>query len=153
MRWLVRTRKPSSTALAFCKTVLDSYDTLDLKSIRIEAGKKGFGVYGFCALDDSDFLNSFYIQMHIPGPYPHLVYTREPQNVSDSPSRVSEIVVSPRNIKRSVTCLRSRSEGLVWLFGHEFFHYLGFTNQVDLPNNEYNADHFANDLLLKYRTC
>ena len=153
MRWLVRTRKPASTALTFCKTVLAGYDVLDLKSIRIEPGESGFGVYGFCALDDADFLNCFYIQLHIPGPFPHKVYTREPDGVESAPSAASNIIVSPRNVRRSVTCLRSRSEGLVWLFGHEFFHYLGFTNQVDLPNNEYNADHFANDLLVNFRKC
>jgi hypothetical protein len=149
MRWLIRTRKPASVALDFCKATLEGYDTWDLKSIRIESGESGFGVYGFCALDDTDFLNCYYIQLHIPGPFPHKVYTREPDNTEQS----STIVVSPRNIKRSVTCLRSRSEGLVWLLGHEFFHYLGFTNQVDLANNEYNADHFANDLLSNFRKC
>jgi hypothetical protein len=149
MRWLIRTRKPASVALDFCKATLAGYDTLGLKSIRIEPGRPGFGVYGFCTLDDSDFLSCYYIQLHIPGPFPHKVYTREPANTEPS----STIIVSSRNVKRSVTCLRSRTEGLIWLFGHEFFHYLGFTNQVDLVNNEYNADHFANDLLSTFRKC
>ena len=150
MRWFVRTRKPAKKALNFCKARLRDSDDFELKSIRIEKGVKNYGVYGWCDYDASNLeAGSYYLVLHIPGPFPHAVHTREPK---DTP--LSEfVVVSSRNIKRTETVLQSRSEGLVWLFGHEFFHFLASTNQVDLQNTEYNADHFAHDLLLEYRQC
>lgn len=113
-------------------------------------GVKHYGVYGWCDYDPSNLqAGSYYLVLHTPGPFPHVVYTREPEDTLVSRA----VVTSSRNVKRTATVLQSRSEGFVWLFGHEFFHFLASTNQVDLPNTEYNADHFANDLLEKYLQC
>ena len=46
--------------------------------------------------------------------------------------------------------VKSLAEGLVWILGHELFHYLVFTGQILADNNERNADLVAYELLWAY---
>ena len=47
--------------------------------------------------------------------------------------------------------VKSLAEGLVWILGHELFHYLAFTGQILADNTERNADLVAYELLWAYR--
>ena len=148
MRWLIRTRRPAADALSFCKDYSRKYDLFNLNSIRIEKGEKPYGVYGWLDYaDDPSGWDKYVMTLHIPGPFPYRISTREPS----SALKTENIVTTTRGINFSVRDLQTRSEGLVWLFGHELFHYLASTRQIDSKNNEYNADHFANSVLDKYR--
>jgi hypothetical protein len=42
-------------------------------------------------------------------------------------------------------------EGLLWILGHEIFHYLAATEQVPLPDDERHADLVAYELLWAFR--
>lgn len=45
----------------------------------------------------------------------------------------------------------NRDETIVWIMGHECFHFLRRTKQVPGRNHEIDADAFADELLKKYR--
>ena len=149
MRWLIRTRKPAADALDFCREYSRSYDLFQLKSVRLERGEKPYGVYGWLDYSgDSSGWDKYTMTLHIPGPFPYRVYIREPLL---DPVHSENVITTPRGIVFTVRDLQTRSEGLTWLYGHELFHYLASTNQVRANNTEYNADHFANSVLDKYR--
>ena len=146
MRWLVRTRKPAAKALSFCKELLDRHDCSQLRSIRLEKGRPPYGVYGWVDYNGEYPWEPYNMVLHIPGPFPYKVSTKELKNYS-GPNRIE----TSRGVVLSVQRLTDRSEGLTWLFGHELFHYLAFTKQVDFKNTERNADHFGSSVLDEYR--
>ena len=149
MRWLIRTRRPAAAPLDYCRAYAREYDLFYLKSIKLEKGKQPYGVYGWLDFldDDPKGWDKYSMTLHIPGPFPYRVSTREPKTSSEK----EDTVTTSRGVLFTVRDLNNRSEGLVWLFGHELFHYLASTKQTNLRNTEYHADHFANSVLDRYR--
>lgn len=53
---------------------------------------------------------------------------------------------------RGETLVRDLDEAIVWILAHEAFHFLRRTRQVPGRNTEIEADRFADQQLLFYRT-
>ena len=146
MRWLIRTRKPAAKALNFCKEFLQRYDPSQLRSIKLDKGITPYGVYGWGDESPEHPWEPYNIVLHLPGPFPCKISTREAEAYSGK-----DRIKTSRGVVFSVRYLNNRSEGLVWLFGHEIFHYLASTKQIDFKNTERNADHFGSSILDEYR--
>lgn len=59
--------------------------------------------------------------------------------------------VTRRGIRVHDIVLESPEQSLVWLFGHEFFHFLTWTYQTTRPDSEQQANLYGLELLNMYR--
>ena len=166
MNWMFRLKDaPSKSSISFCEKHSETYDVSYLKRVRIYRGRKHFGAYGWmeCADSSKAELNCE-IVLHLPGPFPHVVtILREPikrkiEDFSlpeDTYSISRNVSVSDQEVRislRSKTVLQDQDEALVWLYGHEFFHYLTSSNQTSKEDTEYNADAHGDFLLECWRS-
>jgi len=164
MNWRSRIVSPPSDAcLKFCSEHLASFDLSDLNHVSIFRGKPYFGVYGFMECSSSRGRSPCHINTYIPGPFPYeLTSLRTPLILKiESANIPSDAYVASRNVSidrsevrvslRSRVLLNCQDEGFVWILGHEFFHYLTHTDQLDKPDTENNADEYGNFLLEQWR--
>lgn len=164
MRWRVTTTSADPRALEFCKRWVWKFDCDALSSVSVKRGRKGYGVYGWCDYIPGE-ARPYYIQLHIPGPFPYTVVTKEasaklkvyglqeaiPENQSVASRNVctEDETVEVRFETRTVLC--DAAEGLVFLFGHELHHYLAGDGHFSSKDNEYNADGYGRLLLDRFR--
>jgi len=164
MNWRISTKLCDESALDFCKVWLYKFDCDSMSHVKVKRGKYGFGVYGW--LDHIDGANRPYeMVLHIPGPYPFRVATKEPPLVLPLPGLKKSIpsgqVITSRNVclKEQTVSVKLESslmvntpgEALVFLFGHELHHYLVAEEQIDAEDTEKNADMYGNLLLDRFR--
>ncbi len=164
-KWSTRLKTPPSEAVVnFCNEHSCEYDLSALRRIRVFRGRKHFGAYGWmeCEAGNEDRLTCE-IALHLPGPFPHVVsilrkpITRKilglelPDDVYTISRNVSIASEEVRISLRSKTTLHDQDEAAVWLYGHEFFHYLTSSGQSNKPDTEYNADAYGNFLLECWR--
>jgi len=165
MKWRCRLKdSPSQECFNFCSDHARKYSISLLNHVQVMRGRAHFGVYGFMECSPSPARQPCFISVYIPGPFPYeLTSLRNPlilkiQDV-DLPK---DAYVASRNVSvdknevrvslRSKVHLCSQEEALVWIFGHEFFHYLTYTEQIDKPDTENNADEYGNFLLEHWRS-
>lgn len=164
MRWKVTTNTATQNAITFCKTWLYKFDCESLSQVTVKRGKPGYGVYGWCDFDNSRS-REFEITLHIPGPFPFTVVTKESKlklkvyGLGDAVPPAQS--VASRNVSLSdetvTVCLETRttledhSEGLVFLFGHELHHFLVSDGSIEAEDTEHNADSYGRLLLDRYR--
>ena len=164
MRWVVTTNKVDRDALSFCKDWLYKFDCDTLSHVSIKRGRPNYGVYGWCDFNDSRD-RPFDLCLHIPGPFPFSVTTKE-SSVKLKVYGLQDSIPSSQNVaSRNVsqddetvtvkletrTELYNWGEGLVFLFGHELHHYLVADGSLLSEDTEKNADDYGRLLLDRYR--
>ena len=164
MKWKTRLKSPpSSDVFSFCERHAESFDISNLREVSVFRGRKNFGVYGFMECEESSRRQPCHIALYLPGPFPYeLTSLRNPIMLKIDPKGIpDDAYVASRNVcvdksevrvsLRSKVYLSNQDDAAVWLFGHEFFHFLTHTNQVDSLDTENNADEYGNFLLERWK--
>jgi len=162
-RWIVQPKLRKCSAVRWCQRWLDGYDLSQLDWVRIDTGRGRYeGAYGRCWFPEGE--KAYRISCQVPGPFPaeqriylRPVYRRADGSWEPRPkgARVSQHWASAEgrewlSVYRKIL-LDDRNEAIVWMIGHEAFHFLRRTRQVSGRNVEWQADAFACDLLEKWR--
>lgn len=162
-RWILQPKLRSSPAVAWCKRWLDGFDLGQLDWVRIDSGRGGYeGAYGRCWFPEGE--KAYRISCQVPGPFPNPqriylrpVYRRPDGSWEPRPKgvRVSQHWASAEgrewlSVYRKIL-LDDRDEAIVWMIGHEAFHFLRRTRQVAGRNVEWQADAYACELLERWR--
>lgn len=164
-KWIIEVnRREVESGLDWARDFFARYDTSELSSIRIGAGRgRAVGVYGRCWYPTPNSPR-YRISCQVPGPFPARIPTRQPpvyrradgswppipdgcsEGISCRAEQGGGVV---REWKRVIgyTDARTRDEGLVWIIAHEAFHFLRHTRQVEGRNTEIEADRFADEQL------
>ncbi len=162
-RWIVQPRLRKCAAVSWCRKWLQGYNLSQLDWVRLDTGRGRYeGAYGRCWFPEGD--KAYRISCQVPGPFPtqqriylRPVYRRADGSWEPRPkgARVSQRWASAEGrewltIYRKIE-LVDTDEAIVWMIGHEAFHYLRRTRQVPGRNVEWQADAFACDLLETWR--
>lgn len=162
-RWIVQPRLRSSPAVAWGRAWLEDFDLSLLDWVRVDTGRGRYeGAYGRCWFPDEG--KGYRISCQVPGPFPtqqriylRPVYRRPDGSWEPRPkgARVSQHWASVEGrewltVYRKIL-LGDRDEAIVWMIGHEAFHFLRRTRQVSGRNVEWQADAFACNLLDRWR--
>jgi len=106
----------------------------------------------------------FRISCQVPGPYPCDIITRK-KPVYRNPDGSWPIGFDPKNHQHvhdlrsgrywvrmyGKTVVQNLDEAIVWIVGHEAFHWLRRTRQIPGRNTEIEADQFADEQLQAFR--
>ncbi len=168
MRWIIGVdRKQAAAALGWVKALAAQFDLSRVAWIRIDMGRGRYrGVYGRCWWPTKK-LPMFRISCQVPGPYPTVVQTVRKPLYPGPDGRWPPVPKGchvrgygrdPRTGRvwlklGAQTLLRDINEGIVWIFGHELYHFLRQTRQIAGRNTEAYADEFADWCLLRFRCC
>jgi hypothetical protein len=162
-RWIIQPKFRRRTAVSWCRRWLEGYDLSRLDWVRIDEGRGRYeGAYGRCWFPEGD--KAYRISCQVPGPFPchQRIYLRPVYRLADGSweprpkgARVSQHWASAEGrewltVYRKIP-LNDRDEAIVWMIGHEAFHYLRRTRQVAGRNVEWQADAFACNLLERWR--
>ena len=165
VRWRVRLDGSAEAGLAWARAFLEGFDLARLVWVVIATGGVGrAAIEGRCWLPTRE-RPGYRIACHLPGPFPCTIVTRRPPLYRRAdggfPSvpadcRTGARLYDPRSGRewirlRADTELASMNEALVWLLGHEGFHFLRGTRQVPGRNTEIQADAFADACLARFR--
>jgi len=168
-RWIVEPRLRALESVAWCRTWLQRFDLSRLDWVRIDQGRiDGGGVYGRCWYLDRRKGKGYRISCQVPGPYPTRVRLRFPPlyRQPDGTWPPVPLDLEPGGYVQAVgsdgekrewlrltkaLLLDTLDEGVVWILGHEAFHFLRKTRQVQGRNVEWQADAFAGSLLEDWR--
>jgi hypothetical protein len=167
-KWIIEVdRREVESGLDWARDLFARYDTTQLSSILIGKGRgRAAGVYGRCTYPTP--AKPYYsITCHVPGPFPYRIPTRRtpiyrqpdggwpaiPVGCAEGLSCHAEKGGVVREWKRVIgyTHALTQEEGLVWIVGHEAFHFLRRTKQVPGRNTEIEADKFADEQLESLR--
>lgn len=134
-------------AAAWLRGFIEDYDLSRLSRLTVDHGKGNRhrrGVWGRCYFPTAESgARSFYrISCHVGDDWPFGIRTRRP------PIHQTRGVWKARF---ATTTVLTVEEGVVWIAGHELFHFLQATGQVEGADSEIRADTFANDCLALYR--
>jgi hypothetical protein len=167
MRWIIGVdRREAAEGLAWVRAFLEKYDTSRIEWVRIDRGRGRYlGVYGRCWYPNRE-RPTYRISCQVPGPYPTTVQTRQRplyRRPNGTWPRVPKgcFVRGYGRDSRSgrvwlrlgaITRLENVNEGIVWIFGHEVFHFLRHCRQIDGRNTEIEADRFADEVLKRFRS-
>lgn len=166
MRWIIGVdRERAKAGLEWARHFLTSFDTSLLEWVRIDIGRGKYrGIYGRCWLPTKSH-PTYRMSCQVPGPFPCRLVTRKrplyPKENGQYPKapngcwRTKECV-DPRSGRRwyrvnGTTWIRDLNEAVVWIVGHEGFHFLKGTKQVSRRDNEIEADRFADEQLATFR--
>lgn len=154
--------------LDFCLEFMRLYDTDLLRQVRLS---EAAGLTGVCYLPSEENGGTFSILCRVGSVCPMSIllaekplhFSYEVDSWSDIESRLPEgcVIIRARRkrrglkegwmtVKRQVQ-VNSMSEALVFIFGHEFYHFLRATGQVPGRNDEQHADRFGWELLTNFR--
>ncbi len=166
MRWIIGVdRAEAAAGLAWAKSFAAQFDLSRVEWVRIDMGRGRYrGVYGRCWWPTRD-RPTFRISCQVPGPYPTVVETRrkpiyrQPDGTWPPVPRgchVRGYGSDPRSGRvwlklGAKTLLKNINEGIVWIFGHELFHFLRATKQIGGRNTEIHADAFGDWCLVQFR--
>ena len=59
--------------------------------------------------------------------------------------------ITRRGVRVHDIILNDPGQSLLWLFGHEFFHYLTWTGQISRPDTEQQANLYGLEVLNKHK--
>ncbi len=105
---------------------------------------------------------TYRLSCQVPGPFPASIATRRPPRYLHDPRELApdEFVAGAMRdgrtgraweLVRARTVVQDTGEAVVWIVGHEAFHFLRKTRQVPGRNVEAEADAFADALLRRFR--
>lgn len=170
MRWYFEFDKNDyQECFSFIKEFASHYDLSNLKWIKIAEGKREIvGVHGICRYPNWGDRGYYRISCYIPGPLPFNVLSKAkgfifqnedgtwpPKPIGSKIEARGSYKIDGNSIKwkriESFTELNDYDDAIIWIFGHEFFHFLSQSKQIDLRNTESNADGFADDLLKDFK--
>ena len=153
----------TSPALFFLGDVFKKYDFSKVEYILLSRHKQ---LHGICYYPSRKFQRKkFKIQCHVPETYPYITFIREkPIYITDSTQKpqVPEgctIDGSGINVQTSKSwyivssrfTVQDVNEALVFIVGHEIFHYLRRTRQIPGVNLQSQADVFGKNLVKEYK--
>ncbi len=166
MQWIVRLNgERPERGLRWVRAFLRGYRTDALEWVRIGSGRGKYqGVYGRCWLPTRE-RPTFRISCQVPGPFPCEIVIRKPPLY---PRENGTFPKAPPGCRRTVRCFDARTgrqwyrvvgrtrletldEAIVWIVGHEAFHYLKGTKQIRGRDNEIEADRLADEQLRRFR--
>ncbi|MGD0174380.1 MAG: hypothetical protein ABSC61_08110 [Anaerolineales bacterium] len=166
MRWIIDLEGQHPIALDWARDFFSEFDTSQLAWIRVDRGRgKNRGAYGRCWYPNRRI--PFYrISCQVPGRFPCEIPTRKsPLYFSPDGShpplppgtRFGDHVRDLRTGREwyrviGSTLVQDLDEAIVWVLAHEAFHFLRRSRQIPGRNTEIEADRFADDRLLFYRT-
>ena len=168
--WRVDVHFAGGAGLEWCEELLDGYDLSKLSrlTVRDGSGRKGApaGVWGTCYYPNRK-IPTYRITCSIKGPFPAVFNTRKSllyANEDGSYPPVPYGLVTGQEFAStrggrtrrwfrlySETELATADEAVVWIFGHEAYHYLRRTRQVPGRNAEIEADRFSDEALDHFR--
>ena len=168
MFWDIKGIQNIEMPLSWFKQRIQVYDLKYLRYVYISHGKKRFeGVYGLCRYPD--FKVPYYrISCYLPGPFPSCVISENKGMVfkdhtkgwpsefkNKKPTSNGRIKLEGkftywRRYLAYIT-LQTQDEALIWILGHEFFHFLKHSKQIAGRNYEWQADQYADSLLEEYK--
>jgi hypothetical protein len=143
---------------------LSAFDLSKVDWLRIDLGRNGnTGVYGRCWYPEKK--KGYRISCQIPGPYPSKISIRKPpiyltgiDPIAPAGCQLGQYRQATKNgiTKHWVavvgcTEVQNMDEGLVWIMGHECYHFLRKSKQIPGVNREIEADAFADELLRKFK--
>jgi hypothetical protein len=164
----------AAEALAWVRAFLGRFDTATVAWLRIDLGReyrdrrgrlyrKYRGLYGRCWYPD-ERQPQFRLSCQVPGPFPCDVVTRQKpvyREAGGAWPAAARLLRGPvfvdarsgRQWKRVYgrTRVLNLDEAIVWIVGHEAFHWLRKTGQVPGRNTEVEADAFADRALDDFR--
>ena len=162
-RWLVEAELRGLEAVDWCRRWLEGYDLSALDWVRIDRGRGGYeGLYGRCWYPDDG--KGYRLSCQAPGPFPmrQMVYLkpvyRRPDGTWESLPRGARVAQhweaeggrEWKTVFRRIP-VASQEEGIVWILGHEAFHFLRRTRQIDGRDVEWQADGWGRELLERWR--
>lgn len=162
-RWIVDSELRQRAAIPWGKAWLEAFDLGQLEWVRIDNGRGQYeGVYGRCWFPDEG--KGFRISCQVPGPYPMKQRTylkpvyRQPDGSWESKPKGARVAQHWEaeggrewlTVYRNVP-IQDQDEAIVWIIGHEAFHFLRKTRQIRGRNVEWQADAFGCDLLERWR--
>ena len=174
VQWSISLPEPPMQAIDWCKLQLQEWDCSKFSRVTITKGKPTYGtVYGHCYYPQKGKVETYRISCQVPGPFPGVLRVRKPPAYFEpSQTDVEELECdlmgegmtigahcSATNKGKVTYWLRvtgetkveTLAEGVVWIFGHELFHFLRKSKQISGRNVEHQADKFGDDLLEKWR--
>lgn len=166
MRWIVEKSISAEIepAMLWAKTFLCNLETSRLDWIRIDTGRGTHaGAYGRCWYPSGP--KGYRISIQVPGPFPYRqtryttpLYPDSAGNWPDvppdcQPAGYGQNHRSGRKWMRLTTEyeMRDRSEAVVHIAAHEFFHFLRHSRQITGRNTEIQADQFALARVAEFR--
>ena len=166
MRWIIEKAIADEIvpALAWAKSFLSTFDLQRLSWMRIDTGRGRYtGAYGRCWYPSSG--KGYRISVQVPGPFPYR-HTRFATPLYRNESDKWPVIPpnhkaagfgmdsrSGREWMRLTTEyeMRDRSEAVVHIAAHEFFHFLRHSRQIPGRNTEIEADRFAIERIAEFR--
>lgn len=122
VHWKIEIDPRPEEAISFCKAHLKRYEVGGLDYIRYRKCEDGYVIYGHCVYHDD--VGRWYLSCCLPGPFPNVVYLEYG----------GELI------------LNSFDEGFVFIYGHEVYHYLVQSKQLEGEDDEISADRYAKRL-------
>ena len=171
MRWITN-RLPEGAgvtdALRFVEAFMAQFDTSRIAFVRVSESKRG--IHGKCDYPSRKLRRKNYeINCYVPTryEYPYVVETRK-HPVYRRPDGTWPEIPEGCDEAGHTMCIKSGTrkdwirltgktrvniiaEAMVWVFAHEFYHFLRKTKQADGRNDEIHADEFADEVLEVYR--
>lgn len=162
-RWLVQAELRGLESVAWCRAWLERFELSGLDWVRIDLGRGGYeGLYGRCWYPDDG--KGYRLSCQAPGPFPmrQRVYLkpiyRRPDGSWDPAPRGARVAQhweaeggrEWKTLYRNIP-VNTQDEGIVWIFGHEAFHFLRRTRQIEGRDVEWQADAWGSDLLERWR--
>lgn len=166
MRWIIDVdRSRAAPSLEWVRSFAEQFELSLVEWIRIDRGSGRFrGVYGRCWYPTRQ-RPTYRLSCQVPGPFPTSVETRQ-RPIYPRPDGTWPAIprgLHPRGYGHDPrtgrvwlklgarTLLADINEGIVWIFGHEMFHFLRRTRQIPGRNTEIEADAFADRCLVAFR--
>lgn len=168
MRWIIDKEYRDKESIRFLREHMAEFDTAQVEWIRIDNGRGGHrGLYGRTHYPTRE-KRTYRISLQIPGPWPRGIAIREKpryRNADGSwppaPGGQEEqghgmSYDAGRVVKEWVsmvsrTRIEDADEAIIFLAGHELFHFLRKSRQVAGRNTEYEADRAGLALLEMWR--
>ena len=163
-RWIVEPELRTYESVEWCRLWLEAFNLSSLDWVRIDNGRGQYeGVYGRCWFPDDG--KGFRISCQVPGPFPmkQKIYLKPVYRQADGSwepkpkgARVAqhweadggrEWLTIYRHIR-----IDNQEEAIVWILGHEAFHFLRKTRQIRGRNVEWQADVYGGELMERWRS-
>lgn len=157
-------------AIAWITAFLKAYDISRLDYIYLSnKSKRGYGVSGMCYYPSRKHKRkNYHITGLFSGNYPQdivskrkPIYKNEDGTWPETPENYYVLTIANRFLDGKLfewkqvaenTKVYNENEAVVWLLGHELFHFLRRTRQVPGRNLEWQADRFGDKCLNEFRS-
>ena len=146
--WRVEQRFRGREAVGYARRFLEGFDAKALAWIKIRDGASACraenGFWGTCYAP-TPAIGRYRVSCSVKG---------EDRHFPASTALWRERSLLPGRSKPSLRCeavVEDVNEGLIWILGHELFHFLAYTGQTNAANTEFNASTWGYEMLWSYR--